>query len=319
MINIPPRSTILITGATGLVGSALCRALSEANHAYGLNLHIIAAGRNQKKLSTVPAEQTIAGDIRGTELFAQLERVDYIFHCASVTQSSLMLSAPVDTILTAVEGTSSVLELARKVGCKSLVYLSSMEVYTGLLGEVNEETPLASIDLNNPRSSYPESKRFCELLCHSYFSQYNTPVRIARLAQTFGAGTSKDDPRVFAQFGRSALVGENIVLHTSGESMGNYCEISDTVDGLLTILLKGTSNEIYNISSCSATIKEMASMVADLFGVDVIVDLSKNTGAYAPPSSFVLNSGKLRSLGWNPNKGLSEIYREMLGDWRDSK
>jgi nucleoside-diphosphate-sugar epimerase len=303
-------STILITGATGLVGSALCHALSE------FGAKIIATGRNADKLSALPARQIIVGDICDPEIFADSDGVDCIFHCAAVTKSAEMLNNPVDTILTAMDGSKNILEFARKSKVGSVVCLSSMEVCSGCVGEVDENAALPALDPTNPRNSYPESKRFCEMLCHAYYSQYRIPVKIARLAQTFGKGTSKSDSRVFAQFARSAAAGNDIILHTDGQSIGNYCELSDTVSALLTIAEKGVPNEVYNISSETMTIKEMAELVADLYGTKVIVDKSQNTGAYAAPQSYTLNSDKLRGLGWNPKKNLQDAYKEMIQGWQ---
>ena len=74
----------------------------------------------------------------------------------------------------------------------------------------------------------------CECLCSAYASEYQLPVKIARLAQTFGAGVNPSETRVFAQFARSLIHGEDIILHTEGKSYGNYCDggISEKCAGL---------------------------------------------------------------------------------------
>ncbi|MDR2572600.1 MAG: NAD-dependent epimerase/dehydratase family protein, partial [Oscillospiraceae bacterium] len=242
-------SVILITGATGLIGGMLIRALSEANKQRCLNLQIIACGRNREigdKLTQVTDANFIYHDIRNSSLLTEITgSIDYIIHCAAITKSADMVARPVDVMTTEVNGTQSILRLAQEKGCRSVVYLSSMEVYgQGLSGNI-DETNLGYIDLSNPRSCYPVSKRFCEMMCISYTVQHNIPVKIARLAQTFGAGTPQNDTRVFAQFARSSINGENIILHTDGKSRGNYCYTSDTVRGLLTILTKGENSATY--------------------------------------------------------------------------
>ncbi len=73
----------------------------------------------------------------------------------------------------------------------------------------------------------------CENMCVAYAKQYDLPVSIARLSQTFGAGILQTENRVFAQFARSAIRGEKIVLHTLGKSEGNYCYTRDTVKALI--------------------------------------------------------------------------------------
>ena len=102
------------------------------------------------------------------------EPIDYIFHCASVTASRIMIEKPVETLMTSVEGTKNVLEFARKQKCKSVVYISSMEVY-GAFDESVEvtEKDLGYIDILKIRSNYPESKRLCENMCVAYNAEYD--------------------------------------------------------------------------------------------------------------------------------------------------
>ncbi|WP_088188560.1 NAD(P)-dependent oxidoreductase [Desulfosporosinus sp. FKA] len=324
--NIPwdelKNSSVLITGATGLIGGMLIRALNHANATYKFNIRLIACGRDKAKFDAlgISNAEFISADIRDFHIFSSLERVDYIFHCAAITKSADMVEKPVDVMTTSVDGTRNMLEFARKKGCKSFIYLSSMEVYgQNLDGEVTEQD-LGNIDLSNSRSCYPESKRFCEMLCVSFAKQYGLNIKIARLAQTFGAATPKDDTRVFAQFARSAINGENIVLHTEGKSRGNYCYTADAVCGLFTLLLKGNNCEAYNISNpeTSMTIREMAELVASTLGngkSKVVVDIPKENLGYAPTVEHKLNIDKITALGWQPKYGLKEMYLRLAEDW----
>ena len=321
-------STVLVTGATGLIGSAIVRALFAAKEKHGLTIGILATGRDRSK-----AKQLV--EYYGAEFFEQdiCEplmvhcNVDYVFHCAASTKSSDMAANPVGVIETSIKGMINVLTLAKEKHVKSMVYLSSMEVY-GItdpdLPKVTEDI-LGFIDLKSPRSCYPESKRTCECLCNCGFKQYGLPVKTARLAQTFGAGTAGDDPRVFAQFARSALAGENIVLHTEGHSLGNYCYISDAVRGLFLLLLKGENGEAYNISNpeASMTIREMAELVSKKVcggRVSVIIEKPLDIGklGYAPDVTTRLSVEKLEKLGWKAKYGLAEMYGRMMADWRNS-
>lgn len=323
--------TALVTGATGLVGGALISALSAANVERGLELRLIAHGRNEDRGGALAREYGavfIGGDIRHPSVAADVagvaDRLDYVFHCAAITKSADMLAKPVDVAATEAEGAKNLLELARERRCKAFVFLSSMEVYGQTEIAELAESDLGVLDLSNPRSSYPESKRFGEMLCVSYAAQYGVPVKIARLARTFGAGVLPDDARVFAQFARSALAGQNIELHTAGKSRGNYCHISDAVRGLLVVLLKGKAGEAYNIvnPAASATIREMAELVAnEVCGgrIKVVVEAPDElrARAYAPDVGYTLKADKLEALGWKPKHGLGEMYRRMLADWQE--
>lgn len=314
--------TVLVTGATGLIGVSLVRALLAIG-----DIKVIALVRNAEKA------KNIYGDKIGQFLKLHVadvvdkikieEAVDYIFHCASVTASKVMIEKPVETLLTSVEGTKNILNLAWEKRCASVVYVSSMEVYGAFdeSREVGEET-LGYIDPLKVRSNYPESKRLCENLCVAYCSEFGVPVKIARLAQTFGAGILPGENRVFAQFARSAIKGEDIVLHTKGLSEGNYCYTRDCVTGLLTILLKGTDAAAYNVSNPAAhtTIVEMAVLVAEKIAggkIKVVFDIPQdNAFGYAADTKMKLNSDKLQALGWKPEVGLEEAYQRMINEMR---
>lgn len=138
--------------------------------------------------------------------------------------------------------------------------------------EYVKEDDLGYIDIHNVRSSYSEGKRICECLCSSYAREYNVPVKIARLAQTFGAGIPYEENRVFAQFAKSAINGNDIVLHTAGQSVGNYCYTRDVVKAILLLLIRGNNGEAYTVANpaSSITIRGMAEMVAKELADDKI-------------------------------------------------
>ena len=189
-------------------------------------------------------------------------------------------------------------------------------------GIITEEK-LGYIDVHNVRSSYSEGKRIGELLCSSYHSQFGVPVKMARLAQTFGAGVPSTDGRVFAQFARSLINGEDIVLHTKGGSVGNYCYTADVVEGILTLLTKGESGQSYNIvnENTSMMIREVASLVADDLGegkIKVIFDIpTDNKYGYPPETKMRLSGQKMRDLGWTPGYDLPDMFRRLIAYWEE--
>lgn len=314
-------TTVLVTGATGLIGVSIVRALVAIG-----DIKVIAHVRNREKAEEIYGAllqknvELYVDDI--TKEINVSEDVDYIFHCASITTSKTMIEKPVETICTSVEGTKNILELAKNKKSKSVIYVSSMEMY-GAFNNLNHdvtEKDLGYVDNLKIRSNYPESKRLCENMCIAYMSEYNIPVKIARLAQTFGAGILPGENRVFAQFAKSAIKGKDIVLHTKGMSEGNYCYTRDCITGLLTILLKGKNGEAYNVSNPEShiTIADMAYMVADKIAegrIKVVFDIpSENKFGYAADTKMKLNSSKLQALGWKPEIGLEEAYKRMILD-----
>lgn len=321
-------STVFITGATGLIGVSLIRSLLCINRKRNTQIKILAFVRNKNKAQNIYGHllqrqdfELIIGDV--TNVLDIQQKVDYIFHCASVTTSQMMVDKPVETLLTAIWGTRNALDLAVRKKVKAFVYVSSMEMYGSFaeaerLGNTVSENDLGYINPLKVRSNYPESKRLCENMCIAYASEYDVPVKIARLAQTFGAGILPGENRVFAQFARSVMKGEDIVLHTWGQSEGNYCYIRDAVKGLFVILFKGKEREAYNITNPDThmTIAEMAKMVCDRLAngkIKTVYDVSQNNiFGYASDVKLKLSSEKLQKLGWKPEVGLEEAYNRLL-------
>lgn len=264
----------------------------------------------------------IIADITDRDAIAGVtEKYDYLIHCAAPTKSAYMISNPAEVTDAIVNGTYHILNLAGRCNIRSMVYLSSVEVY----GQINcsdgrraTEDEAGYIDVTDIRSCYPLAKLMAENLCHSFYEEYGIPVKIARLAQTFGRGIRMDDTRIFAQIARQIKNGSNILLHTKGNSVGNYCDIDDAVDAILFILHKGENSECYNVvhESNTMTIREMAEMAADEIAegrIKVCYEISDNKNyGYAADTGIRLSGDKLRKLGWEASADLKEMYRRML-------
>ena len=325
--------TILVTGATGLVGSQLVKALACRNRLFNSSIKILACVRNIDKAKKIYADTTnhkelqfVTGDVaKALEVEGS---VDFIIHTASATASKEFVEKPVEVIRTTLDGTQNILELARLKKSKGVVYLSSMEAF-GVVPASDKkasEKDLGSIDLTNPRSCYPEGKRMAECICTAYAKEYGIPVKVARLSQTFGAGITYTENRVFAQFAKAAIEGHDIVLHTKGLSWGNYCYTRDTVIAILTLLVKGVAGEAYTVANedSNVRIKDMAQMVASRIAQDkikVIFDIPESalTYGYAPDTELHLSSAKMQALGWKPTVNLEETYRRMMQSMLNTK
>jgi len=322
--------TVLITGGTGLLGFNLISALSYAALYREIPLRILALIRDEERAKIRFQELLEAGaplfflrgDLMGIPSIE--ENVDYIIHGASPTASRYFAERPVETIRENLAGAISLLEMAREKEIQTFLFLSSMEVYGALhRREKVYETHESFVDTMQPRSSYPEVKRMIESLCASYAAEYSVPAKVIRLTQTFGAGGHQNENRVFAQFMRSALRGEDIVLKTKGGTEHSYLYTADAVTAILSVLLCGKTGEAYNaaneVTYCS--IREMAECVAQLpiirekYGspVGVVIHEDEKSAAVYPPELYMkLDTKKIKMLDWQPCWALQDMFTRMI-------
>lgn len=314
-------SKILVTGATGLIGSTLVRCLLALNK----GIQITCPIRNLKKAKAIYGDDVQSIRFIECDLVEYLnsltEKDDfkYIVHCASPTVGRYMTEHPVETYMLAIDSTRAILEYARKKQT-DIVYVSSLEYY----GQNFDDTLITEdmqgyVNNTDPRSSYPLGKRAAEYLCVAYAKQFDVNAKVARLTQTFGAGVSVDDNRVFAQFARSVIEGTNIVMHTKGESAKPYCYTTDCVSAILYILIQGEKGEAYNVANEETyiSIKDMADFLCAHFNpqLKVVVEEHPEMG-YAPVTKLNLSTEKLKSLGWSPRYGLYDMFDRLIKSFK---
>lgn len=308
--------TVYVTGATGLIGSTLVKALASCS-----NAKVVAQVRDENRARAFFGDsvQYVIGDILQKSEYS--ERVDYIVHCANPTSSHFFISNPVETIKTAINGTINILDFAKEKGVKGVVFLSTMEVYgTPEKGHRVTENEGGSFDSAVVRNSYPLSKQTCESLCAAYASEYGIHANVLRLTQTFGPGVKYDDGRVFAEFARCAVEKKDIILKTKGETERDYLYTVDAVSAILTILLKGESGEIYTAANeetyCS--IYDMAQLIAKKYGINVQIDEQDiSRFGYANTLYMNLDTSKLANLGWKSFVSLEDAFDRLIESWRE--
>ncbi len=315
--------TITVTGSTGLIGSVLVKCLAGLD----AGIKFLLPVRNAEKAVAMFEDEKGAVSIVETELTEFFDTTpdgcDYIIHCASPTDGKYMCAHPAETFMLPVESTHSLLEYARYFDVKGVVYLSSIEYY----GQMDSDAPVAEdragyVDRRSPRSSYALGKQAAEYLVYCYATEYGVPAKTARLTQTFGAGISREDKRVFAQFARSVIDGRDIVLHTEGRSAKPYCYTTDCVAALVYILLKGNAGEAYNVATPGTyiSIRGLSELCRESFNPDVAVkvELQENAG-YAPDTRVNLSAEKLLALGWKPRYTLRDMLGRLIEYLREEK
>ena len=298
-------SNILITGATGLIGSCLVEVLmSRTNKDY----HIYASGRNEErarirfgKFVVDPAfhfyKYDVIGPVQGDVDF------QYIIHTASNASPYYFANKPVEVIKSNLWGVANLMDYGLKHNLKRILFVSSGEVYGEGDGRIFTEEYSGYVNPMLPRSCYPSSKRAAETLCVSYGAEYGIDTVIARPCHIFGPNFTEADNRVYAQFIRNVVSGEDIVMKSTGMQFRSWCYVVDCVSAILFILLKGINGEAYNIAddNSNITIKKLAEIIAEIGGRKVVVAIptEKEKVGYNVVQKSVFSTEKLKSLGWS--------------------
>lgn len=305
-------SSILISGATGMIGSYLIDLLMAKNQLHGLNCRICAISRREENARARFAPyfdrddfQYFSRDIN-QELALPPLHADYVIHGASNTHPVAYASDPIGTILTNITGTHHLLDLAGSVGCRRFVFLSSVEIY----GENNtsalrfREGDCGYIDCNTMRAGYPESKRAGEALCQAYIHQKAMDAVILRLSRVYGPTMLSSDSKALAQFLKKGAAKEDIVLKSEGRQYYSYTYAGDAVSAILWVLLCGEKGGAYNVADPASdiTLKDLASLIAEHAGTKVVYEIpdTSESAGYSKATRALLDGTKLRRLGWEP-------------------
>lgn len=310
---------IVITGATGLIGSYLVDLLIYANVERDLGIQIWAIGRSIERLENrfkdAPSTSLhLLADSGSYSQVAALKQVDYIIHAASNADPNAMYADPVGTIDCNIKGTDALLQCLQKRGSGRFLFVSTGEVYGSAPSDkdlVKEQYRFVE-DYSGPintmslRSSYPLSKRCAENMCVSYHEQYGVDALVGRLCHTYGPNVTKTDSRATVQFINQGLAKETIVLKSPNAVVRSYMYVADACTGLLSVLVKGKTAEAYNIAPIEeiSSIRGFAELVAIHEGVAIEI-----TDADAKPRLVdyaVLDSHKLSQLGWQDQTSVSD-------------
>lgn len=303
--------SILISGATGLIGSFLVDVLMERNRKADMNCRIYVIGRSEKKAKDrfkYYWQDGLFGfiehDINRPLERGDIGKIDFIVHLASNTHPMMYSVDPIGTISANIIGLQNILEFASEHNASRVAFASSNEIYGENRGDVElfHEQYCGYIDSNTMRAGYPESKRCGEALCQAYIHQRNMDIVIPRFTRSYGPTMLSDDTKAISQFICKAVAGEDIVLKSQGFQYYSYTYVADAVSGFLTILLCGERGEAYNIADASSDIrlKDLAQLISETVGKKVIFEIPDEVEAagYSKATKARLDGKKLKGLGW---------------------
>ena len=311
--------SIMLSGATGLIGSFLIDVILEKNLSTNLNCTVYALGRNEAKAKERFSKYTgdhhllfIPYDVKQPFTRDDLGDMDYILHLAANTNPVLYATDPIGTITTNIIGLQNLLDFAENHNTKRFVFASSNEIYGENRGdtELFDEDYCGYINCNTLRAGYPESKRCGEALCQAYIAQKGMDVIIARFTRSYGPTMLPGDSKAISQFIRNGIEGRDIVLKSTGTQYYSFTYVSDAVSGLLTALLKGKKGEAYNIADERSDImlKDLAGVIAEIAGKKVVFDFpdAVESAGFSKATKARLDGKKLHELGWEPEYDIRE-------------
>jgi len=309
--------SVMVTGCTGLICSAVVDVLIRWNETHGEKIRILAAGRDEKKVRDRFAPYNnedwftcVLYDASSTENKLNIS-CDYIIHGASNASPNKIIKEPVETMMSNFIGMKYLLDYAKRNGTKRVLYISTSEVY----GRKEHDRPsevdeYGWIDILNSRSSYSIGKCAAETLCASYYDEYDVDSVIIRPGHIYGPTAVESDNRVSSAWAYAVARGEDIVMKSDGSQIRSYCYCLDSASAILTVLLRGQSVKAYNISNPNsiASIRDIAEILTKSAGVELRMELPTETEkkGFNPMSNSSLDSTELLALGW---KGLFDAER----------
>ncbi|AUB52119.1 NAD-dependent epimerase/dehydratase family protein [Enterococcus mundtii] len=309
--------SLLMIGASGMVGSFLVDTIMLANDHLGIDIKVYAMGRNRKKLEARFEKyqssnnfQIVEGDV--TEPLDPSIKADYIIHGASNTHPRAYATDPIGTIMTNLAGTEQVLKHAVATNATRTLFLSTVEIYGENRGDVDKfkEDYCGYIDCNTLRAGYPEGKRVSESLCQAYIAKHDLDIVIPRLCRTFGPTMLLSDSKASSQFILNAAREEDIVLKSEGKQYFSYIYVGDAVSAILHLMIHGKNGEAYNVSeeAFDLQLRDLAGKLAEINNKKVIFELPDETEkkGFSKANTAILDNQKLKETGWNSAFTLEE-------------
>lgn len=321
--------SILITGANGLIATYIIRYLAYINERflptpvkiYALIRDITQAVNKYSDLMKKDYFQLIVQDVNYEvkEIYP-----DYIMHLASQASPQWFNRDPIGIIDANTVGTKNMLLLAKRANSK-LLFVSSGEVYGQTKAVPTTEADYGFIDLQDTRSCYAEGKRMAEVLCICAVKQWGVDAKIARPFHSYGPGMNlQNDNRVFADFVRNIVEGEDITMFSDGSAVRSFLYLQDLVEGFFTVLFQGSIGEAYNVAgSTGVSIMELAEMLVGLFPEKQLKVVKKISANYEyMPSKITRNVAdvsKLEALGWKQRVSLEDGFRRTIKSYEEGK
>jgi dTDP-glucose 4,6-dehydratase len=303
----------MITGAAGFLGSHLCdRFLADGHEVVGLDNFITGHPENIAHLSSNPKFEFMRHNISTYTYVAG--GLDGVLHFASPASPRDYLEHPIPTLKVGALGTHNALGLAKAKKARFFL-ASTSEVYGDPLIHPQPETYWGNVNPVGPRGVYDEAKRFAEALTMAYHRFHRLDTRIVRIFNTYGPRMRPRDGRVVSNFIVQALNGEPITIYGDGSQTRSFCYVTDEVEGIYQLYMRGDSEPTNIGNPVECTVKELSSLVLQLTGSKSKVDrrdLPEDDPKVRRPD--IARARKM--LGWEPQVPLKTGLQETIDYFR---
>ena len=257
-------SRVLVTGGAGFIGSHLCRRLlNEGYEVLCVDNFYSSTRGNIRSLLDHPRFELMRHDVT----FPLYVEVDQIYSLACPASPIHYQRDPVQTTKTSVHGSINMLGLAKRTGARILL-ASTSEVYGDPTEHPQSEGYWGNVNPVGVRSCYDEGKRCAETLFFDYWRQHGTPIKVARIFNTYGPNMHPQDGRVVSNFIVQALSGEPLTIYGHGDQTRSFCYVDDLVEGLVRLMdsPEGVTGPMNLGSPGEFTIRQLAAAVIELTG-----------------------------------------------------
>lgn len=331
-LRILSGTTLLVTGASGFLCSYFLDTIAVLNDR-GLKppCHVIAIDNmktgHRERLRHLERRSDIEFMIRDVTLPLEIDQsINWIIHGASIASPTLYRRYPIETIKANVLGTWRMLELAQRRSSKSILVLSSSEIYGDPLPPwiPTSEEYRGNVSCTGPRACYDESKRLSETLCYVHYHEFGVPVKTARPFNVYGPGQSLDDRRIIPDLVSAAIRRTPLVLYSDGKATRAFCYITDAIRAMWYILLSNSNGEAFNVGNdqTEVTISQLTGYVREAAGhPELAIEYQSSLDPHYlsdNPQRRCPDLTKLRShFRWEPKVPLREGISRTLRSYQE--
>jgi CDP-glucose 4,6-dehydratase len=311
--------SVFVTGADGLLGSWLVRALLDR----GAQVTVLRRGGAVASALTLEGTErrvnVVPGDVGDAAVIGRAldeNEVDTVFHLAAQSIASVATAGPVATFESNVRGTWVVLEACRRHGVRRVVVAASVKVYGG-----HEDPPYREDFALMPRYPYDVSKAAADMIARSYWHSYGLPVAVTRCSNLYGGG-DLNLSRLVPDAVTAAIGARRPVIRSDGTSQRDFLYVEDAVAAYLAVcdLLPegGGAGEAFNAGGDRPhAVLDIVRRVCEIAGSGMTPEVRGTGTAPGETVRQWVDSSKLRAAtGWAPQVDLDEGLRRTVGWYR---